>query len=43
MDGSGLAALERAEHAARERRLAAMTEAERIAGAAAERARVIEG
>lgn len=42
MDGSGLAALERAELAARERRLAAMAEAERIVGAATERARAIE-
>ncbi len=42
MDGSGLAALERAELAARERRLAAMAEAERIVAVATERARAIE-
>jgi hypothetical protein len=42
MDGSGLAALERAELVARERRLTAMAEAERIVGAATERASAIE-
>jgi hypothetical protein len=42
MVGPSLAALEQAELAARERRLAAVAEAERIVAAATERARAIE-